>query len=134
EVGPEQNEGSKGRDRPNGNLKTAARQRNCLTTPVRRKILDRLRLGATNGFVQISPDSLRRARAARGAVNAFEAKAEASVHDLKHAQVDGGILFRALELLEKTDAAHPFVEEANQHAVLRPDPAVRCRQILHDVV
>src|SRR6185312_7897132 len=56
EVGPEQNEGSKGRDRPNGNLKTAARQRNCLTTPVRRKILDRLRLGATNGFVQISPD------------------------------------------------------------------------------
>ena len=75
-----------------------------------------------------------RARAARGAVDALEAEAEASVHDLKHAQIDRGILLGALKLLEETDAAHPFVEEANQHAVLRPDPAVRGRQILHDVV
>ena len=56
------------------------------------------------------------------------------MHDLEHAQIDRRILFRALKLLEETDAAHPFVEEANQHAVLRPDPAVGCRQILHDVV
>ena len=56
------------------------------------------------------------------------------MHDLEHAQVHRRILFRALKLLEETDAAHPFVEEANQHAVLRPDPAVRCRQILHDVI
>ena len=101
---------------------------------MRRQVLDRLGLSAADGFVQIAPDALRRARAARGAVDPFEAKAEASVHDFKHAQIHRGILFRALKLLEETDASHPFVEEANQHAVLRPDPAVGCRQILHDVV
>ena len=56
------------------------------------------------------------------------------MHDFEHAKVHGRVLLRALKLLEETDAAHPFVEEANQHAVLRPGPAVRGRQILHDVV
>src|ERR1700722_15550895 len=56
------------------------------------------------------------------------------MHNLKHAQIDRRILFRALKLLEETVAAHPFFEEASQHAVLSPDTAVLVRQILHDVI
>ena len=56
------------------------------------------------------------------------------MHNLKHAQIDRRILFRALKLLEETVAAHPFFEEASQHAVLSPDTAVLVRQIFHDVI
>ena len=129
-----QNDRRKRGHRPNGNLKAAARQGHRLAPPMRRQVLDRFGLSAANGFVQIAPDALRRAWAARSAIYSLEAETEASVHDLEHAQVHRRILLGAFKLLEETDAAHPFVEEANQHAVLRPDATVRGGQILHDVI
>ncbi len=56
------------------------------------------------------------------------------MHELEQAEVDRRILLGAVELLEEAHAAHPLVEEADEHAVLGPDAAVLARQILDDVV
>ena len=56
------------------------------------------------------------------------------MHELEQAEVDCRILLGAVELLEEAHAAHPLVEEADEHAVLGPDPAVLARQVLDDVV
>ena len=77
---------------------------------------------------------LQFALAAGGAVDAFEAEAQARMHELEQAEVDRRILLGAVELLEEAHAAHPLVEEADEHAVLGPDAAVLARQILDDVV
>ena len=56
------------------------------------------------------------------------------MHEFEQAEIDGGVLLGAVELLEEPHAAGALAEEADQHAVLRPDLAVLARQVLHDVV
>ena len=56
------------------------------------------------------------------------------MHDLEQPEIDCRVLLGAIELLKETDPAHALVEEPDEHAVLRPDPAVLARQVLHDVV
>ncbi len=98
------------------------------------KVLDRLGLGAADRLVEVAADPLQRAGSACGAVYALEAETEAGVHDLEQTEIDRRVLLGAVKLVEKPHAAHPLVEEADQHAVLRPDLAVLARQVLHNVV
>ena len=61
DVGAKQDDRRKRGDSPDGNLKTGARERHVLPAPVRRQVLDRLRLRPANGLVKIAPQPLRRA-------------------------------------------------------------------------
>ena len=74
------------------------------------------------------------AAAGRGAIDALEAEAQAGVHDLEQAEIDRRILLGAIELLKKLHAAGALAEEANEHAVFRPQMPIVGRQVLHDVV
>ena len=134
DIGAEQNHPGACRDRPDRDMKSAAGQRDVLASPVRRQVFDCLGLGPPDRLVKIATDGLQRARPARRSIDALKAKTEARVHDFEQTKIDCGVLLGAVEFLEESHAAHPLVEEPDQHAVLGPYPTVLARQILHDVV
>ena len=67
-------------------------------------------------------------------MNALKAEGETGVLQLEHVIVEQRILLQPRQLIEEAHAADAFAEETAQHAVLRPDVAVLCRDILNDVV
>ena len=109
--------------------------RQCLAAPVWRQFAIRLGTDAAQRLVEIALNLLQRGNAAgRGAMDALKTECETGVLQLEHVIVEQRVLLQARQLIEEAHAADAFAEEAAQHAVLRPDVAVFCRNILDDVV
>jgi hypothetical protein len=67
-------------------------------------------------------------------VDALETERKTRVLQLEHIVIQQRILLEPRQFVEKSHAADAFTEEPAQHAILRPDVTVVCRDVLDDIV